>query len=873
MNILSDSETRRAPVAEVLHAPASVTNQAETLCVQLLRSSEASESESSETDAKVYGVSFRRLTQGEWCVVNRWLHKQTRLDQATFLFRCVRHEVPLRYFDTLTLGNILLDYGVGATAPCEHIWRHVLRKHATVHATLLSRAAEATLPRASFDRLIRLLLHAMAHVMLRDHLVITPSQVVMFYERLQFALLRVSDRGRHDETHGVSGEDSASDRFTHFIVTIAEAFNEVLQLKGARASVGAASRRYNPYRVLRLRKVHSIYITTVFQSLSARGQFVHMDKVFQFNLSTLAPLMRSWLPNVDTQDVAHVWHRCPHIRAFCVDVTVRWQTVLRRNDALWARCRANASPVLLAVHDCGFAAIVPLVYTHVRRTLLEDGCTGELDPSDVSRRTLMKRGTAAIAALLHDQTTGTQRRLVQAMILHVCDANKACRRHAIGIACHEASADQADQTADAAFSSLSPSQEDIDLEEVRRRLLHECDRIDEDVGSHAPEGEAEAVADGPATDSPPSLHATDFAPSTFALLRVVRTFLRRYMRTVIRVTRAAESTLRYYQLTGVHSLAVFSCIHCFRKVNARVMRRWLRVHSGLPLGVFVELLTRSQRRLALVHRSDRNVILNHPSTMSICQALTHVDRVVAHFLKQPIDLIDDPKGRLDLCNALLRQLAAFLDTYEELIAICKMRALRHFVQCVLVLVHMHCDTRRVVVRTNTAADDASHTCEHEASGGYTVTTTGVAPVESMASTDVTAPPPLCSICYETCTDTMQQLACGHTFHTECIFQATQLSSSWHTHTIHLGKCPYCMQHIQMNMADGPVHVLDAANPLMPVDRRALQMVQTWWMVDGAMDDAVPFGDADEVETSTEEEDGEDDEGEYNIDGVNASSEP
>jgi len=334
-----------------------------------------------------------------------------------------------------------------------------------------------------------------------------------------------------------------------------------------------------------------------------------------------------------------------------------------------------------------------------------------------------------------------------------------------------------------------------------------------------------------------SEHTLSSGPIVSATLLVTcRAFFDRHVRTVIRMTKAAKYIMLYYLGKPItppagdgnlanaqqptytqHRSTLFAMTTPLTNVStttlSRVVSRWLSVCDDIPFGVFRILTHKTYEALSrfkthnyeeLMQSIHNGTTMIQSKTVQMCQMMKQYDHTVRLLLEQSLELHVGQYTREDVTQ-LVHILHLFVTHHKLMVDMREVPGVVHLVKCALLMYFLEWFTDSIVP---TPATPATPTSSSITTDGYHITHKHT----HTSATNTTNTPPICAICYNTETAPFQRLHCGHHFHTCCLFRSVQLAAvSSPSHPPCVGKCPYCMQPIDMHV-DTMLDTSPLANP-------------------------------------------------------------
>lgn len=183
------------------------------------------------------------------------------------------------------------------------------------------------------------------------------------------------------------------------------------------------------------------------------------------------------------------------------------------------------------------------------------------------------------------------------------------------------------------------------------------------------------------------------------------------------------------------------------------LQQWMSHLSAVPLRSLRTFVDDMVARMTRLTNHNNN---NHTHTFNFrtLQCLQSTEDKLKCLLSHPLGHI----RHIETVRHMLKALGELVAIHMNAFQINRYHRIRHLVRCLLLLEH-------VLTRP-------------ECNGGAAGT------------------PDECAICYNEVPGTMHTLACGHSFHPECVLQLAQFASHTRHMLPYLAKCPYCTSEIQ-----------------------------------------------------------------------------
>ena len=493
------------------------------------------------------------------------------------------------------------------------------------------------------------------------------------------------------------------------------------------------------YRVTCIRRIHRVLITTIFNNLCCRGHYKDADTLFGHNRVHLAPLLRQWLPSLDAEDVAKMWSECIHIRAYCQDKVCKLDYLMTECPVLWEQCYLSVDEDMRALTTCSSSKIIHHLCKCVSRT----GKT--------------------ITQLLIQFSVKTQKRFILEFMRWTCSYVQDVRN---GIT-------------------------DIDITAVQDEIERVTETTDGGGGGGGDgDGDGDGDNDGGSGGSGGMVETDGVHMSAAETYSQLTSFFERYARTALRKTHAPMYLLRYYSVCKYNRTALFLSVCPAWTFTEKHLTKWFELYPTVPVHAFHHLtnhvsrhLDQHQPEMPAHHEQEpsnsgsETMYSNDMTTLRVCQVLRQYNKQLHLLLKQPLDwkVGIEPQNLFTVIHTLSR----FISTHGALLNLYNVSGIHRLVRSLLVAFHMQTRTKRVDLKPGQGP-----THQHDTH------------TEEYSNSD-----DCCAICYNSVDAPLQQLQCGHVFHTECMVQTVQLAVSGNTPSStsnpnHVCKCPYCIQPVQ-----------------------------------------------------------------------------
>ena len=302
------------------------------------------------SDAPAYVRRFKKLGSAEWMRNNRWLYQQPLATQVHVLLCLARLSLPLVGIDNQLLARIVFAYmdrpellqGIDLSDDPDDAERvYIFELPSSIYGLLVERLSDPDIHIATVKRVLHTLLKNLITLLMGERPYHSRSHIITLYEKLRMLFIS-------------STQPAGSAKFQQLVDTV------VGLMKTYGPGSAAAHTHASAYRLKCLHTVHHALLTSTFRTLACQAHYEDLDVLFHYCRQTLRGSVMHWLSQLSTDEVNEIWHRCPHVVAYCTTKAFKLRSHFHPESAVAQRCTSLISGDELALLQGGGSAIQQL---------------------------------------------------------------------------------------------------------------------------------------------------------------------------------------------------------------------------------------------------------------------------------------------------------------------------------------------------------------------------------------------------------------------------------------------------------------------------------------------------------------------------------